>query len=121
MKIARLFLGLALLATTLMATECPFPLDAFLVNLTDVVLFNDSNQPIHILSEGESFAPGNQLQPNTGRVLTERLIDSQAIMYRAGRNGAVLATVQCTPRDQPASPEVIWTGGALVCAGWTGD
>jgi hypothetical protein len=95
-------------------------------SLTVQLVNDDDNLPIHILARGESFQPSNQLQPNGGgRQFSFSVIENQAETFRAGRDGIVLRTVECTPDwgesdgpgDDPAA--VIWTGDALACSGWS--
>lgn len=90
---------------------------------TDVTvdLINDDNSlAVHILAEGEEFSSSNQLQPGKGRTVIVGAIEGQAVEFRAGRNGSVLASRQCVPKGKLSGLDaaVVWTGQALVCANW---
>jgi hypothetical protein len=92
--------------------------------LEDIILYNGASdgQPIHILIPDEGFATSNRLSPGQAREVTVGLPSSGGTTtFRAGRNGQILASVQCaSPQrvDTGLSPEVEWTGTRLVCLFW---
>ena len=89
----------------------------------EVSLFNDSLTPTHIFYETEDFAPSNQVAPLGGRTITIEILANEGTpqIFRAGRNGTVLQTVSCRPRNDTSMDDyqvIYGADGTLQCAGW---
>ncbi len=98
------------------APDAPDPLSIF------ITLRNSSGGNIHILTAQESFGPENRLEPNATRTVTTGAVSvGELFTFRAGVNGVVSQTAQCTfqtPADPDAAQaEVVWNGTALSCTG----
>ncbi len=94
----------------------------------EVSLVNDADEAVHILTSEEDFANGNRVPSGAARSVFVRGPGESLVQFRAGRNGTVLATVQCRlVRDRdgedPGLRVVVYHEpagvGSLVCVNWS--
>lgn len=120
----RLFVPLFLLPVALAGCDILGLSDAEDSAEVVVNLINDDlSRVIHLLGPNESFSQTNKVPPGGARALPLDLVEGEAVRFRAGRNGTVLATRECVPEGVAdpgfAQPSVVWTGQALACSHWT--
>ena len=95
----------------------------------EVSLVNNADQPIHLMSDGESFGDDNRVPPGAARsVFVRDVEDGASVRFRAGRNGQVLATASCALVRERVDPSVglrtvIYSEpngfSSLACANWS--
>jgi hypothetical protein len=89
-----------------------------------LVLFqNQTAELVHLFGEGETF-PCCQLGPNGSRELHRNAKEAggDTFTFRAGRNGQIIASGQCTTTRAMMNGDeigrVVWDGAAIQCIGW---
>lgn len=82
----------------------------------EAVFQNQSNENVHIFTEGETFGPNNRLTPGETRRVSLRMTPDGRIKFIAGRGGQVLATKVWNgdPSDTSRYPKVIFSGNQLL-------
>ncbi len=119
----------SLLACTLLATLALGGCDGTEDSLIriDVALFNDTLTRTHLMHESESFDASNQVVSNESRTVRIEILDPSLSgtgtpqIFRAGRNGQVLATVSCRASRTTSEDNyrVVYNdNNTLSCVGW---
>lgn len=85
-----------------------------------VQMVNDDVVAVHLLAPGEDF-PTGRVEPGSARSVSVEF-PGLAVTFRAGRNGAILASLICGPVATNEEPGiVVWSeAGTLSCAGSIG-
>lgn len=92
----------------------------------ELELFNDSDEPIHILLEMEARAPSNRLEPGTARIVTTRFMQNGSLFVAAENSLGTEIFGGCPFVDEefdsenPFSGQISYTGetpGILTCTG----
>lgn len=103
---------------------CPEANDQTMGKPYDVTMVNDagSTLPIHIVGPGEFLDPENRLAPGGMRFNVVRVNNEGEVLFRAGRDGVILAAVECgniDARSDDKSATVTWTegDGRIDCQG----
>ncbi|GAB5535132.1 MAG: hypothetical protein Rubg2KO_13810 [Rubricoccaceae bacterium] len=93
----------------------------------NVALFNDTLTRTHLMHETEDFAPSNQVASNEERTVRIDILDPAVNqmgtpqIFRAGRNGVVIATVSCRASRTTAEDNyrvVFNANDTLTCLNW---
>ena len=62
-----------------------------------VSLINEADLPVHLMRTDEDFGTDNRVTPGAARtVFVKGAGDGDVVTFKAGRDGQVLATAQCT-------------------------
>jgi hypothetical protein len=71
---------------------------------------NRSRENAHVFTEGESFGPQNRLTPGEKRKVAVAMKDDGSVVFKAGRNGQVMATKtwRVNPGDASRVPVVVF-------------
>jgi len=93
----------------------------------NVALFNDTLTRTHLMHENESFDASNQVVSNEQRVVRIEILDPSLgnggtpQIFRAGRNGQVIATVSCRASRTTSEDNyrvVFNANDTLTCVNW---
>ncbi len=103
-------LHVTLLACVFASLGCQDPDIVFGQREVELELFNDSDDPVHILLDNEARAPSNRIQPGSGRFVITRFLQDGTLFVAAQNNLGVDVSMNCSFVDFEFDDEFPFTG-----------